>query len=100
MQMLAVRMSGRLALYELPAIHRKERLEYRIDEQQHREPRRDFRMPHYQKHRDFRQPEPEQVGAAVSQENLSLRVVPGQEPEQGTDHRERGSEDEVVSDQS
>src|SRR5712672_3337970 len=97
MQMLAVRMSGRLALYDLPAVHRKERLEYRIDEQQHREPRRDFRMPHHKEHRDLRQPEPEQVGAAVSQENLSLGVVPDQKPEQGADHREGGGEEEVVS---
>ena len=48
-QVHAVRLSGRLALHDFPSIHRKERLEYRVDEQQHREPRRNLRMPRYQK---------------------------------------------------
>src|SRR5882762_2160344 len=100
MHVHAVRLSRRLALNHLPAVHGKKGFEYRIDEQQHGEPWRNFWMSRHEEHGELRQPEAEQIGAAVSQENLSLRVVPGQEPEQGTDHRERGGEDEAVSYQS
>src|SRR6266487_2676323 len=100
MHMHAVRLPGRLAVYELPAIHRKKRLEYRIDEKQHGEPRRDFRMPHDQEHGELRQPEAEEIGAAVAQEDLSLRVVPSEKPEQSADHRKRGDEEERISHQS
>ena len=100
MHMHAIRLSGGLALYELPAIHRKECLEYRVDEQQHREPRRYLGMPCHEKDGQLRQPEPKQVGAAVSQEDFSLGVVPGEKPEQGSDHRKRGDEEERIAYQS
>lgn len=76
MQMLVVRLAGGEIVLELAPEDRIDGLEYWVDQQKQREPGRNFGIAQYEQDGKLGNQEPDQIGAAITKEDLPARPVP------------------------
>lgn len=78
------------------AVHREQRFEDRIGAQQQRKHRGNLRVAMHQQDAEFCDPETEEVGAAVTEEDQAERVVEDEEAQHRTQADQRAVHDRVV----
>ena len=81
--MHTIRHADRAAADELAPVDREHGLEDGVDADQEREQRRNLRVPLQQQHAQFGRIEPQQICAAVAQENQAAGIVPNEEAQDG-----------------
>lgn len=96
MEVSCVRHPGVGAQDKNPPVDCEQGLENRVEAEQEREPLRDLRVPRREEDRQLGNPETEEVGPPVAEEDQATGVVPKQETDQGSHQGQRRDHDRVV----